>query len=324
MSAPAAPYPADTLSKGWRFEIHMEKVKKSDTWLRARSGEMRGALMLLWGEAWEQSPCGSLPNDDELVALIIDMPLAKFKKNRDLLMRGWSLASDGRLYHETITDRVLAMMDKRANDAKRAANRRAREADSAATDALVTGASRVTSAESTVSSTPSTKHQNQAPSTLHPAPAGELHSPKPPMPSAGVADAPAVPPKPKAAKPAKEPAPTSDAWDSYATAYRERYGELPVRNAKVNGQLAQLIARLGADEAPGVARFYVGHQNAMYVRAMHPVDLLLRDAEGLRTSWATGRQVTSAQAVQADRTQTNANAFGPLLAAARQREAEHG
>lgn len=112
-----APYPADTRAKGWRFEIDMEKIKASDTWLRAKTGEVRGALLLLWSEAWQQTPCGTLPNDDELVALLIDMPAAKFAKHRAVLMRGWWLAEDGRLYHDTIAQRVIAMLDKRATDA---------------------------------------------------------------------------------------------------------------------------------------------------------------------------------------------------------------
>lgn len=142
--------------------------------------------------------------------------------------------------------------------------------------------------------------------------------------SSGVASAtqPAEPKPPRhAPKAAKEPAPSAEAWDRYANAYRSRYGAEPVRNAKVNGQLAQVVARLGAAEAPAVAGFFVGHQNALYVRAMHPIDLLLRDAEKLRTEWATNRQVTNGQATQVDRTQTNLNAFAGLIAEAKAREA---
>lgn len=117
-------------------------------------------------------------------------------------------------------------------------------------------------------------------------------------------------------------APSSETWKAYSEAYAARYGAQPVRNAKVNGQLAQLVARLGADEAPAVARFFVGHQNAFYVNGMHAVDALLHDAEKLRTEWATKRTVTRAQAQQADKTQTNLNAFAPLIAEARAREAE--
>lgn len=138
------PYPAETRARGWRFELDMEKVKQSDTWLRAKTGEIRGALLLLWGESWQQTPCGTLPADDELVALIIDMPLAKFQKHRAVLMRGWWLAEDGRLYHDTIVDRVLAMLEKRAKDAERSANRRARQAAAAAPPDGITPASRVT------------------------------------------------------------------------------------------------------------------------------------------------------------------------------------
>lgn len=113
------PYAPDTRARGWRFEVDMEKVKQSDTWLRAKTGEVRGALMLLWGESWQQTPCGSLPADDELVALLIDMPPAKFTKFRPVLMRGWYLANDGRLYHETITERVLEMIAARTKERDR-------------------------------------------------------------------------------------------------------------------------------------------------------------------------------------------------------------
>jgi hypothetical protein len=88
----------------------------------------------------------------------------------------------------------------------------------------------------------------------------------------------------------KPPAPTSATWDAYAAAYRGRYGVDPVRNASVNGKLANFVAKLAADEAPEVAAFFVGHDGALYVNASHPVDLLLRDAEALRMQWATGRQ----------------------------------
>lgn len=176
--AKPAPYPGDTRSKGWRFEVDMETVKASDTWLKAKTGAVRGALLLLWSEAWQQSPCGTLPNDDELIALLIDMPPATFTKNRAVLLRGWWLASDGRLYHDTITNRVLAMLDKRANDAQRAATRRARKAEAAGSPPGITQESRVT--HGGVGYESDTKHQ--APSTKHQV--------KPPPPSETAGDAP--------------------------------------------------------------------------------------------------------------------------------------
>ena len=35
MTRPAAPYPAITRAKGWRFELDYEQVDQSDTWALA-------------------------------------------------------------------------------------------------------------------------------------------------------------------------------------------------------------------------------------------------------------------------------------------------
>lgn len=91
----------------------------------------------------------------------------------------------------------------------------------------------------------------------------------------------------------------------------------------MNSQLAQLVARLGADDAPQVAAWFVGHKNQFYQTSGHSVALLLRDAEKLRMEWATGRQVTHTQAIQADKTQTNFNAFAGLIAEAKANEVAH-
>lgn len=139
-----------------------------------------------------------------------------------------------------------------------------------------------------------------------------------------VAPQPPAAPRPRRpAADAKEPAPSTATWNSYADAYELRYQTEPVRNARVNGQIAQLVARLGAQEAPHVAAFFVGHNAQFYVRDMHPVGLLLRDAEKLRTEWATNRQMTSTKAAQADKTATNYGAFQGLIAEAEARERNH-
>lgn len=109
---------------------------------------------------------------------------------------------------------------------------------------------------------------------------------------------------------------TVPTWEAYAEAYEARYGLPPVRNATVNGQLANVVKRLGA-EAPAVARFYVGHNAHGYVKGMHQVGLLLHDAEKLRTEWATNRRVTDTQARQADRRQSTGDVVAELIAEAR-------
>ena len=111
-----------------------------------------------------------------------------------------------------------------------------------------------------------------------------------------------------------------EAWNGYRDAYQRRYGVEPVRNAKVNSQLALFVKRIPAVEVAEVAAWYLGNNAALYVRAGHPVDLLLRDAEKLRTEWATGQRVTETGARASDQRQERGGIADRLLAkAARQR-----
>ena len=102
------PYPADVRAKGWRFELDHERIEQSDTWALAPS-ELRPWLLMLWMTAWKQTPCGSLPDEDALIAARIGMPAKTFHKHSAVLRRGWWLAEDGRLYHDTIVERVTEM-----------------------------------------------------------------------------------------------------------------------------------------------------------------------------------------------------------------------
>lgn len=120
-----APYPADTRAKGWRFELDHERIRQSDTWVLA-SPDIRPWLLMLWMTAWEQTPCGSMPADDGLIAARIGMQRKTFDKQRSVLMRGWQEATDGRLYHPTITERVLEMVAYRDKEASRRAAYRER------------------------------------------------------------------------------------------------------------------------------------------------------------------------------------------------------
>jgi hypothetical protein len=94
---------------------------------------------------------------------------------------------------------------------------------------------------------------------------------------------------------------TAKVWEAYAGAHEHRYRTAPVRNAKVNSNLSRLVDRLGEVEAPQVAAFYLTHNKPVYVSARHATDLLLRDAEGLRTEWATGIKSTTGEARNAER-----------------------
>jgi len=97
-----------------------------------------------------------------------------------------------------------------------------------------------------------------------------------------------------------------DTWAAYEQAYQLRYGTVPVRNAKVNTAVAQIVKRLGATEAPQVAGWFVSFVNeAFVVKRCHAVGDLLSQCEAYRTQWVAGISMTSTAARQADKTAAN-------------------
>lgn len=112
-------------------------------------------------------------------------------------------------------------------------------------------------------------------------------------------------------------------WAAYATAYRTRHGVAPVRNAKVNSNVRQIVQRLGHGEAPRVAAWFLTVNERYVVQNMHDLGALLAKCEAYRTQWATGRQVTEEAARQTDKTQTNLGAADAAKALLAQRRAAH-
>jgi hypothetical protein len=106
-----------------------------------------------------------------------------------------------------------------------------------------------------------------------------------------------LPKKPKPRKKAK----STETWNAYSTAYTNRYGEPPPRNAKQNSLCCQLVDRLGATEAPQVAAYYLNSRNQYHVQRGHSLQALVGDCESLRTAWKTGNQITQTQAREDDR-----------------------
>ncbi|WP_188238697.1 helix-turn-helix domain-containing protein [Stenotrophomonas maltophilia] len=112
-------------------------------------------------------------------------------------------------------------------------------------------------------------------------------------------------------------------WAAYATAYRTRHGVAPVRNAKVNSNVRQIVQRLGHTEAPLVAAWFLTVNERYVVQNMHDLGALLTKCEAYRTQWATGRQVTEEAARQTDKTQTNLGAADVAKGLLAQRRAAH-
>jgi hypothetical protein len=120
------PYPADTRAKGWRFELDLEQIHQSDTWAIA-APEERPWLYMLWTTAWQQTPCGSMPSDPKLICARLGMSPKMFAKCADTILRGWWLAEDGRLYHDTLVTRVEEMVARKNGERNRKAEWRAKK-----------------------------------------------------------------------------------------------------------------------------------------------------------------------------------------------------
>lgn len=90
-------------------------------------------------------------------------------------------------------------------------------------------------------------------------------------------------------------------WEAYSTAYMRKIHQAPVRNAKANALIAQFVQRIGAAEAPHVIGFFVDHPNSQYMQRLYPLELAVRDAEGLRTQWANGQPITQGEVRAYDR-----------------------
>lgn len=91
--------------------LNVGQLLASDTWAIS-SGDEAKAAVTLWCYAWHQVPAGSVPNDDKILSVRSGAGV-RWKKVREVALRGFVLCSDGRLYHRTICEQALVALDKR-------------------------------------------------------------------------------------------------------------------------------------------------------------------------------------------------------------------
>lgn len=111
-----------------------------------------------------------------------------------------------------------------------------------------------------------------------------------------------------------------DTWESYKKAYLQAYGVEPLRNAKVNKQIADFVKTVGAEKAPSVAAFYVFHPNHWYRTKGHDVGTLLANAQAIVTDWQRKTVTTSIAARQQEQTASNYLAAQEVLAMRRAKQ----
>ncbi|EMP3639797.1 DUF1376 domain-containing protein, partial [Pseudomonas aeruginosa] len=121
-AVPAAPLvPAEVDLRGLPFmPLDVVRLLDSDLFALTSGDEFKAALSL-WCKAWLQVPAASLPNDDRVLAHLSGAG-ARWRKVRDMALRGWQLCSDDRLYHPVIAEKALAAWDERVAYRERRGN----------------------------------------------------------------------------------------------------------------------------------------------------------------------------------------------------------
>ncbi len=84
--------------------LDVRRLLSSETWILG-TGDERAAAMCLWLESWHQTPAGSLPDNDRMLAHLSQCQ--KWAEVKEQALRGWVKCSDGRLYHKVVAEKAL-------------------------------------------------------------------------------------------------------------------------------------------------------------------------------------------------------------------------
>lgn len=84
--------------------LDASRLLDSDLFALSTGDEFKAALSL-WCKCWLQVPAASLPNDDRVLAHLSGAG-SKWRKVKDMALRGFVLCSDGRLYHPVVAEKA--------------------------------------------------------------------------------------------------------------------------------------------------------------------------------------------------------------------------
>ncbi|NPD67276.1 DUF1376 domain-containing protein [Lichenicola cladoniae] len=87
------------------------------------------AAIKLWWMAWQQCPAGSLPDDDDDLAMLADFGTdAKgWRAVRELALHGFVKCSDGRFYHPILCEEAKSAFERRKKERERKARLRSKK-----------------------------------------------------------------------------------------------------------------------------------------------------------------------------------------------------
>jgi len=104
--------PPDCDLRGFDFmPLDIARLLDSDLFALATGDEFKAALTL-WCKAWLQVPAASLPDDERVLAHLSGAG-PRWRKVREMALRGFVKCNDGRLYHAHLAEKALASWGKR-------------------------------------------------------------------------------------------------------------------------------------------------------------------------------------------------------------------
>lgn len=117
--APLTSEDVDLRDFDW-MPLDVGRLRDSDLVVLA-SGDAFRAAVLLWCAAWHQSPAGSLPTDDRLLANLAGYgrDIRGWASVRADALRGFVECSDGRLYHPLVCQKAIEANDQRKRQQSR-------------------------------------------------------------------------------------------------------------------------------------------------------------------------------------------------------------
>lgn len=140
---PDPPVPADLDLRGYGYmPLHGHKLFTSGYYAAALRNPRGGiAALKLWWIAWQQCPAGSLPNDERELARFADVgsDMRAWQRIRAVALHGFTLHSDGRLYHSLLVEEAWRAVEERGHARNRKRKQRDRMKDAAAETRLPRG-----------------------------------------------------------------------------------------------------------------------------------------------------------------------------------------
>lgn len=128
---PSPMTPPECDLRGYEFmPLYGQKLFGSRLYTKALRNPRAGlAAIKLWWSAWQQCPAGSLPDDDDDLAMLTDFgtDVKGWKAVREIALHGFVKCSDGRLYHPVLAIHAVEAFDRRRKERERKAKNRAKK-----------------------------------------------------------------------------------------------------------------------------------------------------------------------------------------------------